>query len=54
MIQENFQMKNSGITTQLLNEYFTVGKQGARIKVLNVTNNKITDIQSILNECLSL
>lgn len=47
-------MKNCGITTPLLNEFFAQNKQKAQIKTLNLSNNKITDIQVILKECLNM
>jgi Leucine-rich repeat (LRR) protein len=47
-------MKNYGINTPLINDYFTKCKEKLKIKSLNLSNNKITDIQVILNECLNL
>lgn len=54
LVLENFQMKNYGITTPLINDYFMKCKEKLKIKSLNLSNNKITDIQVILNECLNL
>lgn len=47
-------MKNYGITTPLLNDYFSKCKEKLKIKTLNLSNNKINDIQVIVNECSNL
>ena len=54
LVLENFQMKSYGITTPLMNDYFPKCKEKLKIRSLNLSNNKITDIQVILNECLNL
>lgn len=53
-MHENFAMKNFGLTTNLINDYFGKSLEKLKIKTLNLTNNKLTDIQIILNECLNL
>ena len=46
-------MKNEGILSTHL-KYFEKCPEKTKIKTLNLSNNKITDIAIILNECVNV
>ncbi len=47
-------MKNFGLTTNLIKQYFTKNPIALKIKTLNLNNNKIADASVIFVECLNI